>query len=345
MAVDLVTEALVLQLQINDVDELMQETQGRPKLEESEIAALKILQEELVAALLLNCDHRLVIHLFKTDEADRAIITELIEQEAQALEDFELAMRLSNLQVRPESCANARTMIRDTAKALATMKSGQIREEDVGYDSALDSVQLTQAEGKPKPIPSSSFHKGQGKAQQILRVQCDACLSDHAEFDTWRLRCSHSYCRDCLVRLFQEALNDTDRFPPRCCKSEIPFEDVEGYYFTKEFADTFKEKRLELTTKNPLYCSEPTCSKFLRLQLIEKRRAVCPSCETMTCASCRQAGHEGTCEDQQNKAVLAMAEEFRWQRCYKCNTLVELTVGCNHMSYVPALWSHSRNLY
>jgi hypothetical protein len=65
--------------------------------------------------------------------------------------------------------------------------------------------------------------------------------------------------------------------------------------------------------------------------------AKCQECQCRTCTVCKQAEHFGPCIDQEgDRQVLQLAEELDWQSCAECWTLVELTVGCNHIRFVAA---------
>lgn len=57
-------------------------------------------------------------------------------------------------------------------------------------------------------------------------------------------------------------------------------------------------------------------------------------CQTKTCALCKAANHEREdCpKDEATAAVLATAKEAGWTRCYRCRSMVELTLGCFHMT-------------
>jgi hypothetical protein len=48
-----------------------------------------------------------------------------------------------------------------------------------------------------------------------------------------------------------------------------------------------------------------------------------------------KANHTGDCpEDVGLQQVLDAAQEYGWQRCYNCRRVVELDIGCNHITSV-----------
>jgi len=69
-------------------------------------------------------------------------------------------------------------------------------------------------------------------------------------------------------------------------------------------------------------------------------QATCPDCSTVTCTLCKAASHRGDCPaDTVLQQVLQTADENRWQRCYSCRRLVELDIGCNHITFVSPPYS------
>ncbi|KAK7546654.1 hypothetical protein JOL62DRAFT_114531 [Phyllosticta paracitricarpa] len=65
----------------------------------------------------------------------------------------------------------------------------------------------------------------------------------------------------------------------------------------------------------------------------------CPSCTLQTCTQCKRlstdhmGGVGGLCpEDADVKALLLTAQQRGWQRCYRCENMVEKRSGCNHMT-------------
>ena len=157
--------------------------------------------------------------------------------------------------------------------------------------------------------------------------------------------CEHVYCADCLKTLFTNATKDETLFPPRCCRQEFDIALVETYLSVEEL-NAFHEAAVEFTTENRVYCSRQRCGKFvppsqykygdvihLRGQHIYGDIARCGNCKMRTCIYCKQRSHSGECtEDPAFKETLALAQAEGWQRCNRCSSLVELTIGCYHMT-------------
>lgn len=163
-------------------------------------------------------------------------------------------------------------------------------------------------------------------------IQCVACGDDAPWFDTIAAPCGDVYCADCLSTLFQSAMTDESLYPPRCCREPIPFAQVKAF-LSPTVVELFIEKRVELDTKNRTYCWVPSCSKFIPPTAIADDLGTCPSCARSTCAICKAAGHSGDCpEDKQLQELIGTANQEGWQRCYQCARMVELELGCNHMT-------------
>ena len=58
------------------------------------------------------------------------------------------------------------------------------------------------------------------------------------------------------------------------------------------------------------------------------------NCQAQTCSICKAERHVNSeCpKDTDTTALLDTAREAGWTRCYRCGVLVELTIGCYHMT-------------
>ncbi|KAF2498710.1 hypothetical protein BU16DRAFT_438514, partial [Lophium mytilinum] len=168
-------------------------------------------------------------------------------------------------------------------------------------------------------------------------TECVACLETKPNFDMLHLNCQptpHAYCRDCILDLFESSLTDTSLFPPRCCRIPISLVDCEPF-FTRDFVDRFIEKRIELNTSNPTYCSSVACGQFIRPEFYSGNRdiATCPKCQHETCRVCKTHGHQGLCpEDPTTQPFMDTAHRNMWMQCRSCKHMVELESGCYHMT-------------
>lgn len=145
--------------------------------------------------------------------------------------------------------------------------------------------------------------------------------------------CGHNYCRDCNRQMFLGAIKDEELYPPRCCGRIVPPGTalrILNYHELRAFC----ERGIEYSTKDRVYCAEPTCSKFIPPFNIEDDHGTCPECFQKTHLPCRSFAHPGVdCPmDDKLQGVLAMADAENWKRCSSCRTMVELQHGCNHIT-------------
>ncbi|KAI1074392.1 hypothetical protein F5B20DRAFT_596094 [Whalleya microplaca] len=161
---------------------------------------------------------------------------------------------------------------------------------------------------------------------------CDAC-GDQINLDKLATApCQHEYCSECLTRLFYDATRDETLFPPRCCRQPIPLDDNLAYIDT-DVVEEFFEKSVEFSTSNRIYCHNADCASFIPPANCINQVATCNSCASRTCTTCKNAAHGGDCpDDEQLQQVLQLAREEGWQRCGRCRSMVELNVGCYHMT-------------
>lgn len=149
-----------------------------------------------------------------------------------------------------------------------------------------------------------------------------------------RAPCGHFYDLKCLTDLFRSTLNDESLFPPRCCKEPFVFHDVRRY-FDHELAVAFETKSIEFSVVNRVYCRRPTCSAFLGAATDVAKPLSCAECLWSTCGHCKDAAHGTTpCSANQDETVLALAEQKGWKRCPGCHRIVELVMGCHHMTCI-----------
>ncbi|KAI4851362.1 hypothetical protein E4T44_02180 [Aureobasidium sp. EXF-8845] len=166
-------------------------------------------------------------------------------------------------------------------------------------------------------------------------VQCAACEEQLPARDFVLAPCGHCYCGSCVSIMFNAAVSDESRYPPRCCASiPIPIEHAMRF-LDPGFETIFEDKGIEFGTVDRTYCSDPQCSTFIFPEDIESTKAFCPSCWKDTCVTCKAPAHIGDCPADLDLApLLELAKEMRWQRCHNCLRVVQRLDGCNHMDCV-----------
>lgn len=143
--------------------------------------------------------------------------------------------------------------------------------------------------------------------------------------------CGHFWDVECLVDLFRAATVDETLFPPRCCQQPILL-DIVQHYLGAEMLVTFNRISIEFSTIDRVYCHRPTCSAFICPATETPSTQICPKCFEQTCGRCKEQAHHGASCTIDDAPILAMAKEEGWARCPGCKHLVELTIGCYHIT-------------
>ena len=175
-----------------------------------------------------------------------------------------------------------------------------------------------------------------------LITRCESCYDEQVRGVD--LACEHMFCVGCMRSLFRTALGDSSLLPLRCC--EVPIDMNIGHDILEpDEADLLISRMTELEATNKMYC--PSCSRFINLDLVDATDSsdlICV-CSAILCVSCKTVGHNDmSCETNLRRQrvgeeeVLALAERDGWKRCPGCRAMIELTMGCNHITC--ALCSH-----
>ena len=174
-------------------------------------------------------------------------------------------------------------------------------------------------------------------ATEPAKCEKSQCVSCNEKLDVFCVAsgpCKHEYCQDCLRTVIEYALVDEALFPPGCCRQPFIFDEIKRF-LTPELISEYNLKKVEYETPNRIYCANSKCSMFLYAENITGDEALCPACCTFTCTICKGHEHAGDCpEDVATKEVLDLAADEGWRRCGKCSRMIDLRVGCNHITYV-----------
>jgi len=129
---------------------------------------------------------------------------------------------------------------------------------------------------------------------------------------------------------------DESLFPLHCCHDPIPIDEVlPNLSLELRFLFQWKHAEFSIPPQSRLYCSNYTCSTFLGSSEDFKflSEIECPFCLVDTCPQCKELAHpEGCVVNASNKALQELAKSQKWQTCPSCHALVELTMGCNHLT-------------
>lgn len=324
-------ELAALALEMEDLELIAKADKGKSRLGNLPDHALArdAYQREITNRIALLKDVILAHSVDRAIEADARLLAHLTNVESQAQRDRALAVRQST----GSTIGPARQVI---AKAPSigcfpsTSKFGQ-----GPVPSALQTKQFAVTPSAVEGGKSLDVRfKTLGISEKISsKPKCCSCL-DEDRADLITTSCEHVYCVDCLKILFVKATKDESLFPPRCCRSEIPYEKIQEHLSAQE-QQAFEDASTEFRSTFRIYCSNPVCSKFIPGIDGLSRHVTCNHCSVRTCIACKGPSHATfDCpKDQTLQSVLALAKAQGWQRCQKCHAMVELTIGCNHMVY------------
>ncbi len=327
---DEATAALILQLQNEDIEELLNASKGKGRDGEFSDADLAVAtyQQELQMMSIIVADHCMSRSLTRAVIRDGALLNNTLAEENTAASDRTLAQLLAGFtapSTAPIQTTAADDLDDDSIARLAGLYVSGWNSEDGVSEDTLDSDGSAAAE-------SSAWAVSRLRTANTASRPCAACNLDKPLSDFCQTPCGHFYCQECIQTLFELSTTDETLFPPRCCRLEIPFSSVK-IYLTPALIQIFEKKSVEFQTSDRTYCSRQVCSTFIPPVDITGEQATCKQCGTQTCTICKNNAHDGDCpQDVATQQVLEIARENGWQRCYICRRLVELDVGCNHMT-------------
>jgi hypothetical protein len=288
---------------------------------------------------------------------ERIAFQKLLDEEAQAVNDHELALHLAGLSTSDSGHASRAEYKAQLAAASTCNDTTQPETANHQYEPGVDLVRdlykstlrtakrlYASAFGESTIQPASS-ETDSAHCQDIAfeptdpesvgsenLAKCNVCMEVTSPENTLHLQCEHIYCHACLVTLYTSAVADATLFPPRCCKLPIPL-DTCRMVLPKGLIKEFDLKVEELATPNPTYCANAHCAKFIRPGKIVSDVASCVFCKEKTCVRCKSQSHEGLCpSDPHVKLLIDVAKRSKWQKCSNCNNMVELSQGCFHMT-------------
>jgi hypothetical protein len=321
---------IVFQLLVEDLNAISLGSKGKNKVGDVPDAemAVQLFQDELRQSLSSLADHRMAQSIADAVQLDGPVLFGAFTCEDQVVRDHTIARHLSGQRTDMELDGAIRNEVDISDELLATMAALYATKPEylTNYDFAGE---------------SSTVHDRRQKDSR----SCIACFADKKFFEVAQAPCQHNYCQDCVRDLFTTALSDESLFPPRCCGQTIPLETVR-IFVTSELAATFKNKTVEFETSNRTYCCIQTCSGFIPAEFIQNDIAKCQECRTTTCRICKHEAHTSDCiGDEALQQVLEVETANGWQRCHSCKQMIELDVGCNHITSVYSLPLYSYLTY
>ncbi|KAI0532787.1 hypothetical protein GGR58DRAFT_488866 [Xylaria digitata] len=320
--------ALVIQLLQQDGEEVVSAAIGKGKQPEGIVtdtqAAFNLFMEELEVTKTFFTDRRMTRSIQSAIQLDGDALLQSQNEEQIAEHDRNLSVSLSNGQGEPLVLQN-------------TLQPSAHDNELIDKMACIYITGIDDAESDDDTILTSQPESSTWAAsRQVRRTRqkrlCEACGEQKHFAELSRAPCQHEYCRQCLSRLFRDAMVDESLFPPRCCKQHIPL-DKSQLFLDANVVRQFRQKALELSTPNRTYCHNMSCAAFIPPANCSYTTATCGECRRQTCTTCKGVSHDGDCpNDEQLQQVIQLAREQGWQRCQNSWGIVEPNTGCNHMT-------------
>jgi len=353
---DAETVSLIAQLALDDLAEILGSRKGKGRADSlpvDEEISYQLQSEQFNEWLSIAEDAKFAKSMDNALVTDAAYLDILVTAEEAAAEDRIAAELLSRGEAlpAPKSCQMrlehpAFTMDPVFITALDApnhgVQNGLLNDETMDNESTF----AGSIEGELQSLLSSIASKSVGKlpvagpsADRNKRVNCAICYDSYRYSNMLNAPCGHYYCRDCLIAFVEVFTRDESLFPLRCCQKPIPVPEVLPI-LSLELRTLFEQKCTEfcVPSEHRLYCSNPNCSAFLGStlngQLSLESGIECPRCAVNTCPKCKESAHPGErCGVRaSNEAFKALTKHQKWQTCPGCNAVVELNLGCYHMT-------------
>lgn len=334
---------LILRLQIQDIQRLQQEQKGKQRagVMTNTEQVLTLQREEMELALSVLQDRRFCRSIATDVGLDAALLDSMDAEETQAHEDRRLAQRFSS-RTGPAAAPYQSALKPLTDECLDRFSSLNAASDDSGevsgctrrvgmlirylIGSVLGYADADAGEG------SYRYFNMRARDENTRQEECIVCAESKPYLETVPLACQHIYCQDCLRKLFDDATIDETLYPPRCCRAPINPETVRGI-LGPDLCNKFEAKAVEWETSNRVYCPIPTCSTFIPPPVGTNHvaKTSCPVCTQEVCTACKREWHGGEPCKGDDEMLLQLTNAAGFQRC-ACGHVVELTIGCNHMT-------------
>jgi hypothetical protein len=273
---------------------------------------------------------------------DGRLISEAHEREDQVARDRRLAVTFESDEMAASSLSSKQGPIPQNSQETDPWVDDEMLEKAAAlytddHDHSI-TASLPESEDLHEHVQAESSTWASSRVGVVRQKlgHCVACGETKDFFDVARVPCNHEYCRDCLESLFKASIKDESLFPPRCDGKPIQLNQVR-FFLSADLATEFEARRIELSSKNRIYCHDPHCSTYIpwpdASECIEEDWLACPQCEKTTRTICKATAHTGDCpNDYALQQLLETAGNEQWQRCFQCHRFVDLEQGCNHMT-------------
>ncbi|KAF9528770.1 hypothetical protein CPB83DRAFT_298045 [Crepidotus variabilis] len=361
---DYETAALIAKLAMEDLDELRGQGKGKARANApltDEEYALQLQSQQYQELLTSTEDARIANSLREASATDAAYLEALVVAEQAAAEDRRAALALSRGEALPP-VQDCQRRLEDPAYQMhPNDQAPSSKQKAVSFSIQDDDSTLAEPDDDPEEedVPNqyailrkamenrafgtgSSSGSGAGTSsmfsRHVKKVNCTICDDSVTTTSALETSCGHYYCRGCIREHADLMTRDETLYPLRCCKAPIEHNKVFPF-LSLALRKQFEAKNVEFSVppNNRIYCCSPTCSAFLGATTAYEgvKGLRCGKCQTVTCPRCKQSYHpnERACSD--NTSALEVRELARtqgWQTCPGCHAIVELNIGCYHMT-------------
>ncbi|KAG2025857.1 hypothetical protein GB937_002579 [Aspergillus fischeri] len=304
---DAASSAIILDILREDIRDTMDRNKGKQPVGQSsdEELALQLWEEELDNYNRSLEDERLARSIARAVVDDGVAVTTARQEELRASDDHRLALELSGQPVPPPQQPQPHDQSVAVQLSEDKMKDYiDLTLADTDFDLLPTRVASQHAEAESSRNPKRCCIAG--PSNEGLLYECAVCTELVPSTDIIPAPCSHTYCRICAVRLFQDSMTDETLFPPRCCRKEIPLSLVSGFLGLAR-SQQFEEKAIEFSDPHRTYCSNPSCSEYIFPYSVSSYIGTCSHCSSRTCMRCKKPAHEGDCPDE-DEELLQLAE-------------------------------------
>ncbi|KAK4100979.1 hypothetical protein N658DRAFT_426514 [Parathielavia hyrcaniae] len=204
----------------------------------------------------------------------------------------------------------------------------------------------------------TSRHTASTAAPSDSQAECPVCLTEPEE--PICTGCSHLYCAGCFSNLCQAQGSGTTEFHISCiggegqCDHPFTLPELQDLLSSAAFEAVLSASFASHIRRHPAdfrYCPTPDCGHIYRVASSSSSSSspttttttttfTCPKCLVRTCTTCPEAHPGQTCAEHRDfgpgpggrEAHDRLKRELGIKDCPRCQTAMEKTEGCNHMT-------------
>ncbi|ESZ96061.1 hypothetical protein SBOR_3538 [Sclerotinia borealis F-4128] len=271
-----------------------------------------------------------------TAEAAEAEQKSKLEKERAARKEAEKKVRVETERLQRQQAEKKAKLDREQRANEEAAKKIQLearKKEKLRVEDAKNAREMAEKE-KQRVTDAKKARELLEKEKKARQADCVSCMEAGEKAKMCVLSCEHAYCEECIGGAFQAALSSKTRF--KCCKLNVPV-NVASSWLDATFIASYKMLILEQATKDPRYCSNKECTKFIPPANIHGAIAICQTCKHRTCAPCGNGEHSGVCkEDKEGQVLQALAEKEGWRNC---PSAYSSGVGNARVSGMTSFWA------